>query len=77
MRLLYCIQVLQKHYLEMYQKRILALMDQIPYKDRLAKRLAWAADAFLVDRESTGLKTILLIHPRPCEFHKPFLFDNM
>ena len=51
-----------------YQKRILALMDQIPYKDRLAKRLAWAADAFLVDRESTGLKTILAGFPWFCDW---------
>lgn len=42
-----------------YKQRILSLMEQIPYPDPLAKRLAWAADAFIVHRESTGLKTIL------------------
>lgn len=44
---------------ENYKKRMLSLMEKVPYEDRLAKRLVWAADAFIVDRESTGLKTIL------------------
>ncbi|MDF2611053.1 MAG: hypothetical protein K0R92_2527 [Lachnospiraceae bacterium] len=46
-----------------YKRRIYQLMDQIPYKDMLAKRLAWAADAFIVERESTGLKTIMAGYP--------------
>ncbi|HEX3075914.1 MAG TPA: amylo-alpha-1,6-glucosidase [Lachnospiraceae bacterium] len=46
-----------------YRDRIYELMDRIPYEDRLAKRLAWGADAFIVDRESTGLKTIMAGYP--------------
>lgn len=46
-----------------YRQRITHLMDLIPYDDRLARRLAWGADAFIVDRESTGLKTILAGYP--------------
>lgn len=46
-----------------YRQRITSLMDLLPYDDRLARRLAWGADAFIVDRESTGLKTILAGYP--------------
>ena len=46
-----------------YRQRIIDLMDLVPYDDRLARRLAWGADAFIVDRESTGLKTILAGYP--------------
>lgn len=42
-----------------YKKRIYELMDRVSYDNRLARRLAWAADAFVVERESTGLKTVL------------------
>lgn len=48
---------------EEYKNRIKSLMDKIPYDDRLARRLAWGADAFIVERESTGLKTILAGYP--------------
>lgn len=48
---------------EQYRQRMIGLMDLIPYEDRLARRLAWGADAFIVDRESTGLKTILAGYP--------------
>jgi predicted glycogen debranching enzyme len=46
-----------------YKRRMYQLMDQVPFKDTLAKRLAWAADAFIVKRESTGLKTIMAGYP--------------
>lgn len=46
-----------------YRQRMIKLMDLLPYDDRLARRLAWGADAFIVDRESTGLKTILAGYP--------------
>lgn len=46
-----------------YHQRMTRLMDLLPYDDRLARRLAWGADAFIVDRESTGLKTILAGYP--------------
>lgn len=45
-----------------YKERMHGLMNRMP-EDRLAKRLAWAADAFIVERESTGLKTILAGYP--------------
>jgi predicted glycogen debranching enzyme len=48
---------------EEYRQRMIKLMDLLPYDDRLARRLAWGADAFIVDRESTGLKTILAGYP--------------
>lgn len=46
-----------------YRERIKGLMDKVSYTDTLARRLTWAADAFIVDRESTGLKTILAGYP--------------
>ncbi|MDF2589960.1 MAG: hypothetical protein K0S41_3801 [Anaerocolumna sp.] len=46
-----------------YKERMNELMERIPYKNSLAKKLAWAADAFIVNRESTGLKTILAGYP--------------
>lgn len=46
-----------------YKKRMQNLMDQIEVEDKLAKRLAWAADSFIVKRNSTGLKTILAGYP--------------
>jgi len=46
-----------------YKKRIYNLMEKSPYDDKLAKRLTWAADAFIVHRESTKLKTIMAGYP--------------
>lgn len=46
-----------------YKNRMIHLMEQIPYDNVFAKRLAWAADAFIVSRKSTGLKTILAGYP--------------
>lgn len=48
---------------EDYKKRMENLMNQIGTEDKLAKRLSWAADAFIVNRKSTGLKTILAGYP--------------
>lgn len=46
-----------------YRERINKLLDRLPYNDTLAKRLTIAADAFIVNRESTGLRTILAGFP--------------
>lgn len=46
-----------------YKSRIEQLMQQTPYDNLLVKRLAWAADAFIVHRQSTGLKTIMAGYP--------------
>lgn len=46
-----------------YKNRMINLMEQIPFENVFVKRLAWAADAFIVSRKSTGLKTILAGYP--------------
>lgn len=46
-----------------YTERILGLMDRADKEDIFARRLAWAADSFIVSRESTGFKTILAGYP--------------
>ncbi|MDQ0089386.1 putative glycogen debranching enzyme [Paenibacillus anaericanus] len=46
-----------------YRQRMDELVRQAGYDDRLANRLVEAADHFIVDRESTGLKTILAGYP--------------
>lgn len=48
---------------EEYKKRIYQLVEKAGYKDTFADRLVWAADHFIVDRKSTGLKTILAGYP--------------
>ncbi|WP_167958681.1 amylo-alpha-1,6-glucosidase [Anaerosporobacter faecicola] len=48
---------------EEYRDRMMQLLDQVPYQTSLTRRLAWGADAFLVDRKSTGHKTILAGYP--------------
>lgn len=44
---------------EGYVKRMRDIISLNPNKDVLSERLTWAADAFIVDRNSTGLKTVL------------------
>jgi len=46
-----------------YKNRIYNLMENINSNDRFLNRLVWAADNFIVSRESTGLKTILAGYP--------------
>lgn len=48
---------------EEYKKRVYQLVENAGYHDLLANRLVWAADNFIVDRKSTGLKTILAGYP--------------
>ncbi len=45
-----------------YKQRMNQVMDRMP-DDSLARRLAMAADAFIVKRRTTGLKTILAGYP--------------
>ncbi|BBF41820.1 glycogen debranching enzyme-related protein [Lachnospiraceae bacterium KM106-2] len=45
------------------RKRREALMDQAGYQDSFARMLSFSADSFIVDRKSTGLKTILAGYP--------------
>lgn len=49
--------------LDEYVKRTDSLIDMLPYKDEFTQRLAISSDAFIVDRQSTGLKTILAGFP--------------
>ena len=44
------------------KERVYGLMDKMP-EDSFARRLAWSADHFIVERESTGLKTVLAGYP--------------
>ena len=44
------------------KERVYDLMNKMP-KDNFARRLAWSADHFIVERESTGLKTVLAGFP--------------
>lgn len=44
------------------RKRVYDLMEHMP-EDVFARRLAWSADHFIVERESTGLKTVLAGFP--------------
>ncbi|MFD2670310.1 amylo-alpha-1,6-glucosidase [Marinicrinis sediminis] len=46
-----------------YQKRMRELVEQAGYEDVFARHLVAAADPFIVDRQSTGLKTILAGFP--------------
>lgn len=46
-----------------YRERMAHLVQTAGYGDRLADRLVEAADHFIVDRESTGLKTVLAGYP--------------
>lgn len=46
-----------------YKDRMNSLVNQAGYHNRLADRLVEAADHFIVDRESTGLKTVLAGYP--------------
>lgn len=46
-----------------YKERMDKLVAAAGYGDRLADRLVEAADHFIVDRESTGLKTVLAGYP--------------
>lgn len=46
-----------------YKKRVTTLMDKININDDFAKKLAWSADNFIVNRNSTNLKTVLAGYP--------------
>ena len=46
-----------------YKERINKLADMVKVQDDFARKLAVAADAFIVERKSTGLKTILAGFP--------------
>lgn len=46
-----------------YKDRMDGLVNQAGYHNRLADRLVEAADHFIVNRESTGLKTVLAGYP--------------
>lgn len=46
-----------------YVDRMRKIIELNPNKDVLSTRLTWAADAFIVDRKSTGLKTVLAGFP--------------
>lgn len=46
-----------------YVERMRKIISLNPNKDILSTHLTWAADSFIVDRESTGLKTILAGFP--------------
>lgn len=48
---------------EDYKKAMAAVMDQALIQDTFARKLAWAADSFISERNSTGLKTILAGFP--------------
>lgn len=49
--------------LEKEKKRYQALLEQAGYSDPLARRLVWAADAFIVRRQSTGGKSVIAGYP--------------
>jgi predicted glycogen debranching enzyme len=52
------------HFLiEKEEKRLAELLDMVGYKDDFAKKLALAADKFIVYRKSTGSKTIIAGYP--------------
>lgn len=44
------------------KERVYDLMKKMP-EDSFARRLSWSADHFIVERESTGLKTVLAGYP--------------
>lgn len=46
-----------------YKEHIYTMMDQVKVQDDLGRKLAWAADSFIVKRNSTSLKTILAGFP--------------
>ncbi|BCN32139.1 amylo-alpha-1,6-glucosidase [Anaeromicropila herbilytica] len=46
-----------------YKKRLLDYIERIPDSDSFIKMLTIAADQYIVERESTGLKTILAGYP--------------
>lgn len=48
---------------EDYKKRMQGYIDRVETNDSFVKRLVWSADQFIVDRESTQLKTILAGYP--------------
>lgn len=49
--------------MQSYVDRMRRIIELNPNKDILSTRLTWAADAFIVDRKSTGLKTVLAGFP--------------
>ncbi len=49
--------------LQAEKSRMGALVDQAGYSDHLARRLVRAADAFIVQRRSTGKKTVIAGYP--------------
>lgn len=48
---------------EDYRNVIRGYMDKAVVQDEFARKLAWSADSFLADRNSTGLKTIMAGFP--------------
>lgn len=49
--------------IKQYKTRIIDLIEKSSLDDKFAQRLVWSADNFIVNRKSTGLKTILAGYP--------------